>query len=529
MSQTNQTNNRAHLTDQEIDAILDRVLLGDLTLEEAQEEIDRLFAVHRQATVKLLSMLGAASVANREAVIVLLGALGDADAVQPLLALIRQETFDDDDKLKLISLVAQFDPRIDLAALFDHLQSPLDALQRSQQAFLRLLASPGELALWLDMMVAHMSPKVRAGLCQIGLELDDAAAVALLICMCYDPDDDVALTAIDAVERYKDARALPALQELADYHPSRTVRIEARKAADRLGIRATLVPQVESTPLMPLFACYLTTIDGAGEQMAIIVRDHPDETLEWANVMFDDRDGIVQCFGSYISVKELADVLETFSEQYISPVAVSHSFMRNVLDLAVQTTWNAERVLPMSFVAWRRVIEGDDGVAASDLPTLSLPLEGRDDLFEHCYELLFQDEFIHWLFNADEIGDLGDRYLSLLAERAPTRTAGHRAGSAIDASALRHLLCDGVREIVDDHTRKLIRSRLLRSAPLLRELYEEDEVWQWAVVAADALDENSPLSVNEHPFLLGMVACSLENAIGETIEWADDRVVARRA
>ena len=56
-------------------------------------------------------------------------------------------------------------------------------------------------------------------------------------------------------------------------------------------------------------------------------------------------------------------------------------------------------------------------------------------------------------------------------------------------------------------------------APLLREIYEEDDVWQWAVVAATALADDAPLPFEDHPLLLGMVGYSLENVLGEPIDW----------
>ena len=58
--------------------------------------------------------------------------------------------------------------------------------------------------------------------------------------------------------------------------------------------------------------------------------------------------------------------------------------------------------------------------------------------------------------------------------------------------------------------------------PLLREVYEEEIVWQWAAVAADTLAKDSGLPPEEHPFLLGLMAVSLENAIGTPVGWFDE-------
>jgi hypothetical protein len=56
----------------------------------------------------------------------------------------------------------------------------------------------------------------------------------------------------------------------------------------------------------------------------------------------------------------------------------------------------------------------------------------------------------------------------------------------------------------------------------LYELYDDEDVWQWAAAAAEALSDTSPLPVQDHPFLVGMLACSLEAAIGRPIAWLDE-------
>jgi hypothetical protein len=326
---------------------------------------------------------------------------------------------------------------------------------------------------------------------------------------------------MDAVERLKDARALPALEELAAHHPSPAVRSEARKTADRLCIRATLVPQVEPPALPPLQACYLTTIDGQGGQAALIVRRSSDQELGVIHVAFDDQEGIQECFGSDVHPSALPEILDTLVEQGLSPVLVSHAVCLAVLEQAREWTWQAGVSPPASFVVWREWLEGlaDEGLGSKGLADggaperapLVVPAEQRDLLLDRCHELLLQDEFLSWLFEPDEIEQLQDAYLDLLDE----------SDGAIEVPALRALLRQGVEEAIDDRQRALIRERLRREAPLLRALYEDDLVWQWAVVAADALQEDSPLPPQDHPLLLGMVACSLEYAFDETIDWLD--------
>jgi hypothetical protein len=165
----------------------------------------------------------------------------------------------------------------------------------------------------------------------------------------------------------------------------------------------------------------------------------------------------------------------------------------------------------MSFLAWRELIEYGRSADPVGSPSLDVSLAERDDLLAHCHELLYQDEFRFWCFPPDEVQDLHRAYLDQARE----------ADGRLDRRTLADLLCQGVRQVVTDRWRTSIRDRLRRMAPLLRDLYEEDEVWQWAIVAADALDADSTVPLEKHPFLLGMAACSLEDVLGRPVGWFD--------
>jgi hypothetical protein len=332
----------------------------------------------------------------------------------------------------------------------------------------------------------------------------------MLICLCYDPDDEVALAAMDAIERFKDIRALRALSELAAYHPRRAVRAEAQKTADRLHVRALLAEQQRPVPIPPIYACYLTPIDSAGGQVAFVTRRHPDGSLTVVSVMFDDQEGIKDCFGATMDVDEFVEMVEDYTAEGILPVRVSHQSCLSVLDMATEATWSSERLLPMSFLVWRELIESGRPDEQAQ-PALTVPVERRDELLAQCHELLFQDEFQFWLFRPDEIEALYAQYVDRVKA----------TGGMLGRDALADLLRRGVREVVTDDWRHLIRGRLQRMVPLLHELYEEVEVWQWAAAAAEALADENPLPIDEHPFLIGMLACSLEETIGTPIGWFD--------
>ncbi len=487
-----------------VEEILSLLMEKDTRHEDIAALLTELGSMRHLAVPKLLEMLTREPPVRNDTIPFLLSLLGNAELVPELVKLIHDEAVSDDLKLDLIAVIVHLEPDIDVDTLLRHVKDARGTILRSQREYVRGLRTPTDLMLLMEVIEERMPSYARTNFVRSFIELDEPAAVPLLACMCYDPDPSVALTAIDAVERFKDARALPALDELGTHHPHPEIREEARKAADRLRIRASLTPQAEPIAIGPVHSCYLSTIDGDGTQVALIARRQTDETLKVANVMFDDQDGILDSFSGSISPDGFAQMLNDINSQGREMVSVSHAQLVEAIELGREATWRAGYILPMAFVALLPMFERGLDRSTARLP---IPEDKRTELFKNCYELLLQEEFFSWQIEADS---LVERYMAM------------RDGDNLPpAEALLALLQEGVRDTVDDHLRRLIRGRLRRMAPLLREIYDEEEAWQWAVVAADALDDDSPIAPEDHPLLLGMVACGLENALDEEIYWLD--------
>jgi hypothetical protein len=496
---------------QEIDDVLTRFLHDELSLEETEQAVQQLHDAGTDVVSSLLSLLDAPLPEHHTVAAILLAATGDARLVPTLMERIRDPSLDDMLKVKLITTVEQLDPSIDPGALLDHLQDSHGALRQARKEHLRLLQSPQDLAAWLQSVQVEIDPLSRLQLIENSIDLGDPAAVPMLICLCYDPDDEVALAAMDAVERFKDGRALRTLEELAAHHPHRAVRTEAQKTVDRLHVRIPLSEQQWSPPDLPIHGCYLTPIDSTGGQVALVARHDVDGNLVVVSVMFDDQEGVKDCFGTTFDAGELVDMLRDYAVEGVSPVRVTHKVCLSALDMAVNTNWQSGRWLPAAFLAWREMIESGRPDVQAVPALLRIPAERREESLVHCYRLLFQDEFQFWLFHPDEIEGLRARYVQEV----------ETTGGALGRERVAELLRQGVCDVVTDRWRHLIQGRLQRMVPLLREIYEEEDVWQWAAAAAEALADDSQVPVQNHPFLIGMLASSLEAAIGGPIGWFD--------
>jgi hypothetical protein len=275
----------------------------------------------------------------------------------------------------------------------------------------------------------------------------------------------------------------------------------------------------------------LTTVDGSGEQAAVFVRHLPSlalatpsgeeaeeaEYLRLVQVSFNDQSGIEQCFGLDMHRDDLEEVLDELGAQGLSPVQVPYDQALAQLVRACEWTWQAGLLLPLSFVAWREWICETMWTRPVETPQTDEPPLCHDIsenlrgwLYVTCYGLLYQDEFAGWSLRTAAVDELADDYLRLVKEH----------GEPLSADLLRDLLCQGVEQIVHPTLRRQLQARLYRIAPLLRDLYVEEDVWRWAVVAADALREDSPYPWQEHPLLLGLVGHSLQLVLGRDLDWS---------
>ena len=262
---------------------------------------------------------------------------------------------------------------------------------------------------------------------------------------------------------------------------------------------------------LPVHRCLLSTIDGNGTQMVVVTRQRPDGSFKLMNTMFNDHEGIKDCVGADMMDEDsLEEMLEMMELSGISAVDVKLDRCRQVLEKARQVTLKAGRRPPPQYVAWASFLEGKDGRDIEETELQEVDLAAQPELLEYCDELLELDEFESWFFNPEEWKGHRKAYRSL--EQARGKDSDQKWDEAIQ---------QGLEAVMDDDHRRLLRERLRRQAWVLAQLYEDEEVWQWAMAAAAALEDDAGVPLHKHPLLYAMMERTLQVPPGRSVIWRE--------
>jgi hypothetical protein len=367
---------------------------------------------------------------------------------------------------------------------------------------LETIEDPGQVEEFLG-IIGQGPPEMQAAYVQDFLApLADRRLLLLLVALLYSEHDEVVLAAIDVVERLKEPAIISFLRERGQYDPSLQVRHAAENAALRLqariGDRSSQPWSIPTPP--PLAYCLLSTIDGDGGQVLFVAREQPEGGFWLLDVMFNDHQGVKDCFSGIAEEDELFDMLDAFDSVDFLDVSLERA--RAEVTRARQATFEAGRRLPPPLVIWQDWLEGEDSREVEETPLPTLDPSRQAELLEACGELVTLDEFEYWFFNPEEVADFVSSY----------RKLARKNQAEFGEPAYEELLDEAIEAVVEEKWQRLLPSRLRRQAWLLAQLYEEDEIALWALAAADALERGVLV---EHPLLRWMMDASFLNAAEE--------------
>lgn len=491
--------------EQEVQAIIQRLLTTSLTEDEAEEEIERLSMAEEQAVSRLMHFVAGRDREQHRLACQVLARLGSKLAIEPLRRNLRDPKVIDDYKVDIITTLMQLDGLAPDENPLEYLRDAEGAMLRSQQEFLAHFQDPLELGNFLDQNIEALPFFQSPEQFQYFVETGGPATFPILLCLLHAPQNHIVTAAIGGLETLQLPEAVPYLEERAVCDPDRKVRRAAQKAVENLTAQVGRKDEKPVPPTEPLLSCLTSTIDGSGGQILIIARETADGNCKFLDVMFNDHQGIKDCFGGLSpTFEEIEDLISGgFAEMGIELVEISLEKAKEELARAIQITRQAHRRLPVAFLAWRHWTLGEDPHPPEVFPLPDIQPTERETLLAESIELLDLAEFESWFFNVEDLHGIDRQYRRL-----------QRQG-LVDEAQEQTLITQGVQRVVDKAHRQLLRDRLRRQAWLLAQTYEGDNIPAMALVAADALEDDSSLPPEEHPLLREMMYNSFLNAIGE--------------
>lgn len=510
------------LGDAEIETLLQRFISGEMRVYEGEQAIERFRASKERVLPRLLEMIRDPEESVHTVAAELLIALEDRSIVRPLLKFFDDPTLNDWCKLSIFSVLQRFDVPVDLEALYRRLQDPDAIARRAQENLLDSFTHASELTQFLNIITKHVPLEDRPEMIYRLVETEDPRVLFPLRAVLHMPEEAVVLAAIEGLNVLRAVVAIPWLEKLAQYGPTKLIRQEASKVAGHLTMRAS-VPGAsvirEMPPLAdaqwPLHSCWLTTIDGAGGQIALVARERPDGFLVIADIMFTDQEGLKDCFGAdMMDAEEFEGMLDELTSEGIVAVEVRLERCREAVERAYEQALALGRRLPLEYFAWEGMLVGEDPRSVEEWPVEEVDITAHPELLTNSIELLTLEEMESWFFNPEEIEAFTKRHRHLLWR------------SPISGPKILQVLSQVVGSVVDEGYRALLRDRLRRQAWLLAQIYADKEVWQWAMAASAGLEEGGP-PATQHPLLLGMMAASLDNVLGtdlleEILGWDEE-------
>ncbi len=496
-------------TDAEIEEIIECFVNQDLSMAEAEAAFERLSKAKKRVMPRLLEMAASPDPKLYQTATVLLAEIGIEKAAGSLHKLLEDPDLADEHKMSIMHALQALGGIPDGEDPFVYLNDPEAMLRKSKEAILNLIQNPLQLELVLQAILEGDMPGMATPQALTAMaQGQDRRVLPLYLCLLHAPADDMVIAAIEALEALRESSTIPILQERAAYDPSPIVRQAAQEAAAHLASAAAAQPtSILELPVAPpaLISCRLSTIDGSGGQVLFIVRQTPDDVYEFLDLMFNDRQGIQDCFGGQAEdADEVEDTIaERLGEMGIELVDVSIEKAREEIERAYQTTLKAGRRLPPSYMSWRSWLQGEDPEPIEVFPLPEISPQEQVDLLARCDELIVMEEFDSWAFNPVDLQELRPKF-----ERLATRKNA-------SAAAINKLIGQGIKKVVDDRYRHLLRQRLERQAWLLTQLYGEEDIPKLALAAAAGLADGANLPPEDHPLLREMMLVTFADTLDD--------------
>jgi len=354
----------------------------------------------------------------------------------------------------------------------------------------------------------------------------------------------VVVAAVDALEQLGAIAAhqtIPALNYLVTHTSNRQMKEHARAVLGRLTMQSA--PGTEDAAMtdaqqhqLQFHEARVSYLDGLGTQMIMLSWHRPDALLKGVNVLYQDQWGIKDCYGTdEMHISRWTELISDMNKQGFGSFKVPLEYGRALIAEARAINKRTHRKLPIAYAIWRPFIEGDEPPSKNAPPTstrleLSKLTPALSQLAQRGDELYRLPEFVSWMFEPlDRVQPYIDRYWSsrnLFGDVNSTqRSRGRRHASRHQTATfdLEALISEAINALIDTKWRAIYEARLRRQGSLFQIANRHEDAQLTGAVAA-ALHPDSPLPVQEQPFLRAMMRLTIEQgplrAIAEALEAA---------
>jgi hypothetical protein len=521
------------LTAQEAAVIFARFVRGDIDVGEGKGLVRRLRDGAGVIIPFLLKKVRQGTPAEQDVTIQLLPLVGGQAVKDALTEIARDAEASARARATAMAALHELGVDVDLPALFD---KPGEAEKFSRQAMEEMLKTINTDESALEAFVREILGTREADRLETVRSLGrvgDPRILRLLISLLYVRDNRTIGAAIDALETLGAPEAVPALTEISQACPDVWVRKRAREVYGKLAIAAITPADHEREQWrlprqeLPLFKAMVCTIDGDGAQSIIIGRRRPDGRIKAITILFNDHQGVKDCFGKdMLTKREWSEIVRSLEEDGMSWVDIGLTRCRHLIARARAINSRLHRRLPFELEIWSTLLQ--DGPQAARL----WPDEEEDsggsnervtdpELLRRTGELLELPEFRSWGFDPRDIDPA-----TLMAFEAIRRS---RAGKAKKAGSLNLLIANTLKTLAKPRWRRLVEGRLRRQAWLLDKLGRAEHS-RLALAAATALSKESHIPLEEQPLMRNMVVKSLVETYSLIQEYeADEERKLKRA
>lgn len=473
---------------------------SEVAEKEAKKAIAALKKNKQRAISLLLEKLESSDPAERQAGITLMPHLADSRAIRRMKRMLSDRRLQDEHRIDILELLQNIGIQIDMDGFVESLRDPGLAQDRVLRSMLDAISSRLALSVFVNITDEKMPPELQALYLIELAKLGDQRATPMLQCFLWSPHEQVSLAAIAGLSQLKDPTAIPALGELMQYGHSEEIRSQARRALGNLVMNVgDQKDHGEPDPEYPLNECLLSAVDGSGSQICMVIRHMPGGKLAAAHFLFNDEQGLNDCFLIDTNEDELNELLDELMLSEVGLVSAPLDRCRQAIETAKMMALESGRGLPLLYYAVSPMLQGADDREIEETALSDLELNNDRPWLEESPQLLELVECESWFF---EPGDWPgyDEAVEALAELKGARLE----------TELEKRVTEGLEAIMDQEFRQLWHGRLMRQAWTLAQLYDDQgEAARWALAAARALEDDSAVPSSEHPLLREMMRLTL--------------------